>query len=247
MVMASCSQCLGIVFLCIQVLSTKAATGISAKSIVLDGLSIVCRLSCTLWLNAYIPDDPTGDALYQSIEILSLVLIVWLLHMVTVTHKSTYQAAEDTANVSPVVVSSLMLAVVLHANLADRPVFDVLWMTGLFAGVVAVVPQLLLITKTGGRVQALTSHYVVALALSRLLSGILMWIARDYLTSDPWIEGVNHGKWTILVAHAMQIILVADFGYHYVKSAIQHGFRGTLELPTSMFSGDQDWSKARWV
>merc|ERR1740121_82302 len=106
-------------------------------------------------------------------------------------------------------------------------------MTGLFIGVIAVVPQLFLITRTGGRVQALTSHYVVALALSRVLSGILMWIGRDYLTANPWIEGINHGKWAILVAHAVQIFLVADFAYHYVKSAIQHGFRGALELPTA--------------
>merc|ERR1719277_1309919 len=151
--MAAIAQCLGVVFLCVQVFSTKTAIGISAKSIALDGLSIACRLSCTLWLNAYIPDDPTGDALYQLIEVCSLLLIAWLLYMVTVVHKSTYQAADDSANVMPMVVVCFVLAAALHANLADRPVFDTLWMTGLFVGVIAVVPQLLLICTTGGRVQ----------------------------------------------------------------------------------------------
>merc|ERR1712232_396392 len=198
MVMAAIAQCLGVVFLCVQVFSTRTAIGISAKSIALDGLSIICRLSCTLWLNAYIPDDPTGDFLYQSIEVCSLILIAWLLYMVMVAHSPTYQAAEDSANVLPMVATCLLLAAVFHCNLADRPVFDTLWMTGCFVGTIAVVPQLFLICTTGGRVHSLTSHYVVALALSRVLSGILMWIGRDYLTTDLWIEGFNHGKWAVL-------------------------------------------------
>merc|ERR1719291_517707 len=199
--MGSIAQCLGIVFLCIQVLSSKVATGISAKAIALDGISIVGRLSCTLWLDAYIPRDPTGDAFYQAIELLSLSMIGWLLYMVLVTHRDTYQATEDTANVGLVVVVCFVLAAILHSDMADRPIIDTFWMTGLFTGTFAVVPQLLLICKTGGRVQALTSHYIIALAVGRLLMGIIMWLARDELTSEPWIYDVKHAKWAILVAH----------------------------------------------
>ena len=78
LVMTAIAQCLGIVFLCIQVSSNKSASGISAKTVALDGFAIACRLSGTVWLNAYIPDDPTGDALYQAIEACSLVLSAWL-------------------------------------------------------------------------------------------------------------------------------------------------------------------------
>merc|ERR1712157_486879 len=102
-----------------------------------------------------------------------------------------------------------------------------------FTSTIAVMPQLGLICKTGGRVQPLTSHYIVALALSRVLSGVVMWLANldGDLTSDPWIQEFNHGKWAILAAHGVQSLLVADFAYHYVRSAILHGFRHTLELP----------------
>lgn len=245
LVMGACAQCLGIVFLCIQVSSSRVATGISTKAIALDAVSIVCRLSNTLWLNAYIPQDPTGDALYQGIEILSLLSIMWLLHKVLVTYRDTYQATEDTFNLVSVVAVCFVLGAIFHIDMADRPFFDALWMTGLFSGTLAVLPQLLLICKTGGRVQALTSHYIIALALSRVLNGIIMWLARGELECEPWIGGINHGKWAVLTAHAVQILLVADFAYHYVQSAILHGFRGTLELPTAMSS--DDGNKARWV
>lgn len=246
LVMAAIAQCLGVVFLCIQLMTTKIATGISAKSVALDGLSIAFRLTCTVWLNAYIPEDPTGDALYQMIEAFSLLLSVWLFWSVKAKHKHTYQADEDCGNVLAIATVCLMLAALLHTNLADSPVFDTMWMTGLFVGTIAVVPQLVLICRTGGRVQALTSHYIVALALSRVLTGVVMWFAADELFSDPWIYDFNHGKWAIFVAVVLQTLLVADFIYHYVRSAILHGFRCTLELPTSALSGT-DWSKARWV
>jgi len=243
LVKSAIAQCLGIVFLCIQVWSNKCAIGISAKAVALDGFAIACRLSVTVWLNAYIPDDPTGDALYQSIEACSLLLIVWLFYQVTVKYRDTYQATEDSTYAISIAVICFLLAAVLHANLAEKPFFDTLWMTGLFAGTIAVVPQLGLICKSGGRVQSLTSHYIVALALSRVLSGVVMWLANldGDLTSNPWIQGFNHGKWAILIAHGVQIVLVADFAYHYVKSAVRHGFRHTLELPTA------DWSIPQWV
>ena len=51
-----------------------------------------------------------------------------------------------------------MHQVVLHGNMNGRPIFDALWMAGLFINTIAVLPQLWLVTKTGGRVEALTSH-----------------------------------------------------------------------------------------
>ena len=158
-------------------------------------------------------------------------------------YRDTYQVTEDSTYAMSMGAVCLLLATVLHADLADRPVFDTLWMAGLFASTIAVVPQLGLIYKTGGRVQSLTSHYIIALALSRVLSGVVMWLANldGDLTSEPWIQGVNHGKWAILVAHGVQILLVADFAYHYVQSAIRHGFRHALELPTA------DWGQTQWV
>merc|ERR1719337_292660 len=80
-------------------------------------------------------------------------------------------------------------------------------MTGLFAGVVAVLPQLWLSTRAG-KVEALTSHYIAALALSRVLSGMFMWAARNTINCRPWFGGINHSVVAIFGAHIVHLLLL---------------------------------------
>merc|ERR1719401_1091058 len=223
-------QCLGITFLCMQVLSSGTAAGISAGSLLLDALAIGFRLSSTLWLDGYLPVDKSGDHVYQAVDICCLILLVWLLYYVRKVKGSTYQASEDSFRVCPTVIISLGFAAILHANMDAYPLFDTFWMTGLFLGVVAVLPQLWLIMQNGGQAQALTSHYIASLALSRILSGAFMWMARDHITCDRWFESVNHGVWTIITAHAIHLILLGDFTYQYIRAVMQNGVSAPIEL-----------------
>jgi len=103
-------------------------------------------------------------------------------------------------------------------------------MTGLFAGVVAILPQLWLIMRSGGRAEAMTCHYIAAMAMSRVLSGIFMWEAREDITSKPWLAGVQHGIIVILVAHAAHLALLGDFAFYYVKSMTQKGLHQPIQL-----------------
>merc|ERR1719199_715487 len=48
-------QCLALVLLGLQIMSTGSAAGISAKGLALDAFALCCRLSSTLWLNGYLP------------------------------------------------------------------------------------------------------------------------------------------------------------------------------------------------
>lgn len=226
-------QCLAAVLLVLQVLSTGSAVGISAKGLMLDALGICCRLSSTLWLNGYLPVDATGDYIFQAIDICSLGVILWLLRAVAVEHKHTYQADEDSLPITPMVVCCFVLAAILHGNMNSRPVFDAMWMAALFISVVAVLPQLWLITRSGGRVEALTSHYIAAMAASRVLSGIFMWHARGDITCAPWISDWNHAIWAILGAHLLHMILLSDFAYMYIKAVIARGLDARLEMVES--------------
>merc|ERR1719155_89185 len=75
-------QCLAFCLLGLQALSNGSVRGISAKSLQLDALALVCRLSSTTWLNGYLPYDATGDYLYQCFDALSLGMVCWLLYRV---------------------------------------------------------------------------------------------------------------------------------------------------------------------
>ena len=70
----------------------------------------------------------------------------------------------------PVMMVGNVLATFFHAGMNLRPVFDTMWMAGLFIGSVAVLPQLWLIMRTGGHVEALMSHFIAVMAISRALS-----------------------------------------------------------------------------
>merc|ERR1719401_371704 len=125
---------------------------------------------------------------------------------------------------------ALVLAVILHADMDSRPLFDTLWMMGLFVGVVAVLPQLWLIGRSSGIVQACEGHYIAMMAISRVLSGIFMWHARFDITCAPLVEGVNHAAWAILAAHALHLLLLGDFGYYYVRSVVSKGLGASIDF-----------------
>jgi hypothetical protein len=232
--MAVIVQALALVFMCLQVITSNSAAGVSARGLTLDAIAVALRLSSTLWLNGYLPSDSSGDRVYQITDLCSLGMLLFLLHRVLVTHRCTYQEDEDSFAVGPVILACFALAAIFHADMDENPLFDTLWMTGLFTGVVAVMPQLWLIMKTGGRAEAMTSHYIAAMALSRILSGIFMWEAREDITCQPWVKGFQHGIVAILIAHALHLLLLGDFLYYYVRSMTQKGFHGAVqfELPT---------------
>lgn len=216
-------QCLALCLLALKVLSKGSAAGISARGLQLDAASLCFRLSSTLWLNGYLPVDMTGDWIYQAFDLASLAVVLWLLYQVLVVHKASYQAEEDSMPSTPFVLAAFLLALPLHADMNARPLFDALWMAGLFVSAVAVLPQLWLITKTKGRCEALTSHYIAVMAVSRIFSGLFMWHARFDITCAPWVDGVNHAVWAILGACALHLVFLVDFAYYYLRAVVEKG------------------------
>lgn len=223
-------QCLGVSFLCLQVLTTNSAAGISAGALMLDACSFGFRLSSTTWLDGYLPVDESGDHVYQIVDMCSLALVFWLLYQVLVVKRSSYQESEDQLPVLPMVVGCLIIAALSFGNMNARPLFDAFWMAGLLCGVVAVMPQLSLVMKSGGRAEALTSHYIAALAVARVLSGIFMWYARFDITCDEWVTGINHTVIVILGAHLLHLVLLSDFAYYYARSVMKKGLGEAVEF-----------------
>lgn len=214
-------QCLSFVLLGLKINNTKSAAGISARTLAMDALSLGCRLSSTVWLNGYLPTDASGDYLYQMADFGSLCMVGYLLHQVLVVRKATYQVGADYFNAGGLVLGAVVAAALFHPSMNHRPVFDTIWTLGLFVDAVAMVPQLWLIMKTGGTVEAMTGHHIFTMAASRLLSACFWYLAGEDVACDsPWIEGFNHGVWAILAAHAVHFVLLADFLYYYLKAGV---------------------------
>jgi len=226
-------QCLAFCLLGVHVISSRSVQGISAKSLQLEAIALACRLSSTMWFEGYLPSDQTGDFLYQIFDALSLVMVLWLVHRVLNVQSKTYENEGDSLPVTPFALGGLVLAVLLHGDLDDNPLFDTLWLCGLFVGAVAVVPQLWLMTRNRTNIPAMTSHFVAVMAFSRLLSGSYMWHAHGEISCEPWIKDFNHTGYAVLAAHALHLILLADFAYFYVKNLATRGLHSPLALSES--------------
>jgi hypothetical protein len=226
-------QCLAFSLLFMQAITTGSVGGISAKSLGLDAFAITCRLSSTTWLQGYLPWDETGDHLYQALDIVSLIMVLCLLHRLLVVQRNTYDVNDDGLSPYPFACGCLVLAAILHGNLDERPIFDTLWMCGLFTSAVSVLPQLWMMTQSGKKVPALTAHFVAMMAVGRIVSGVYMWYAYEEIECYPWVGDFNHAGFSVLAAHVVHLVLLGDFGYYYFKHMAQKGMGAALEFPVT--------------
>jgi len=223
-------QCLAFSLLFLQVFTTGKVEGISAKSLQLDAFALACRLSSTTWLHGYLPIDSTGDYLYQTFDIVSLVMVLWLLYHVLVVSHETYEVTADSLDSRPMAVVSLILGAFLHGNLDERPIFDTMWLSGVFGSAISVLPQLWLMTRGGKAVPALTGHFVAVMAVARIVSGTYMWQAFEEIDCYPWVGKFNHTGYSVLAAHAVHLILLGEFGYFYFKHLAIKGVDAPIDL-----------------
>jgi len=224
--LAAIVHCFGIMLLCFQAMSRRGALGISVGSLTLEGVSLALRLASTTQFQGYLPSDQTGDLLYQCIDVFTLLLLVLLVWRVSSVRRddAEHDGEKDSFHVWPIVVVALVLAAFLHGDMDNNPIFDTLWMAGLYTGVVAQLPQLWMIMQTEGCVDALTSHYIVATGLSVILSGTFMFAAREDITCDMWIiPGFQHAIYAIIFAHAVHLLLLVDFAYYYTRALVKNG------------------------
>jgi len=228
-------QCLAFSLLGVQIIGKDSAAGISAKSLGLDAFALASRLSSTLFFDGYLPSDQTGDWIYQAFDCVSLAMVLWVLYRVFSASRTTYEADEDAFPAMPLAVAVLVLAAMFHGNFDESPIFDTLWMCGVFASAVSVLPQLWMMTHSRGKASALTSHFVAVMALARVVSGAYMWHAYPEIEAEPLFGNVTYAGYAVIVAHAVHMLLLGDFAYYYVKNVAKAGLSADLDLSSQVW------------
>jgi hypothetical protein len=223
-------QCLAFSLLGVQIISSGSVAGISAKSLFLDVFALASRLTATVFEESYQPSDQTGDWMYQAIDGLSLAMVVWVLYRVCIVQHATYEADDDSFPAMPLALGALVLAVVFHGNLNKSPFYDTMWMCGVYASAISVLPQLWMITHRGGKCPALTSHFVAVMALARVLSGTYMWHAYPEISADPLFGNVKYAGYAVIIAHVVHLLLLGDFAFYYAKNVANSGLSADLDL-----------------
>jgi len=209
-------QCLAFYLLNAKVDMQKSVSGISAKSLQVYVLVFVFRLTSTLFRNGYLPVDQSGDWVFQTADILSLIMTVKLLRRMYTTDRDSYQENQDTFDMMRLIPPCIILAICVHGHLNSCPFFDTCWTASMNLDTIAMLPQLWMLAKIGGEVDGMTSHFVVALAFSRLCS-FTFW-AYGYVEIHR-VSAV--AAYQMLLAHGMQVFLSLDFVYYYLVARMK--------------------------
>jgi len=210
---------LAFMLLVLKVHGQSNVSGISTSMLAMYTCTLILRLSSTLWLNGYLPADSTGDWAFQCLELLSLGAAGWLLHHATKMRRMTFggaaQEEQDTMPGLPwIVLGCVVFALFFHADLNHDPVFDFIWACGCYLETVSMLPQLWMMARAGGEVEALTSHFIALTTVARFFSMSFWYLAFE--------DGIglygNYSEMMIIAAHILQLVLACDFLAMYVKS-----------------------------
>merc|ERR1719487_153709 len=209
------AQCLAFVLVSLQISKSKSVAGISGKTMIMQALALCFRLSSTLFLDGYLPLDKTGDMMYQIVDVCSLMMVLHILQCIYKSHRVTYEQDADTMDIKNMVLACVALAVIFHPDLNDWAAFDIAWTVSLYLDTVAMLPQLFMSAKIG-KVPAYTAHYIAATLVSRAFSAWFWYYGAENIARVS--EGFSYGAAGIIVAHVLQFLFLADFGYYYLKA-----------------------------
>ena len=209
------TQCLSFGLVNVQ-LCAHGTGGLSARTLAVYAFALVFRLSSTLFLDGYLPLDDTGNYMHQIGDIGSLAMALYALYALLKRRTQGEVETDEYLKVKNLVMGCLGVAILIHPDLNDWATFDILWTTGLYADTIAMIPQLLLISKAG-QVPKYTAHFIMAMAVSKLFSAWFWYYGAENIARLH--GGFCWSSVAIIVAHAVQFLLLADFGYYYLKAA----------------------------
>jgi hypothetical protein len=215
---------LAFLLLSIKVHAQGSAAGVSSRMLEMHLLTLVLRLASTTLKKGYLPIDATGNWIYQGFDVATAYVLVKLVYSIHRNYKSTYEGDIDMHAIYNCVPLCVIIAMFFHANLNRSFVFDSIWMTAHTLETFALLPQLYMISKGSGKVETYTAHFVALLFLSRAFCWIFWYYGYPEL-ADGYIENVsagnfNWGGYTIIIASTLQLLLSADFMYHWAKAQI---------------------------
>eukprot|EP01068_Selenidium_serpulae_P016769 Selendium_serpulae@DN6320_c0_g1_i2.p1 len=213
--LSSAFQFFAFAMLLFKAKTQHSVAGVSRRSLILFLVSLIFRLFSTLFFNGYLPVDRSGDWVYQLADCFSVGLILLMIRWMSSCFSYTYQKQHDSFNMVIPVIAAAVIAAVVHPDLNNYFPADFAWTFALYLETFSMVPQLFMMTKIGGEVEALTSHYVASVAASKFFACVFWFFSFKELAPA---KGFNYAGWAVMAAFGGQMLMFADFIYHYVSS-----------------------------
>jgi len=168
----------------------------------------------------------------EVVYLTSLLMVLDILRSIFVTYRSSYQEEWDLLRVKYLIPACIVFAAVLHPSFREGAWYSFCWTACLYLDVLALMPQVVMMSRSGGKVSAPISHFVAATAVSRLVD-LWFWIHNFDMVGEYGPNDFHFSGWLIIFFHVVHLLLVADFMYYYLKARLVNAnFSEDLTLPT---------------
>jgi len=226
--MSTSCETLGLLMLQYKIKSQASVKGISGMTVAMYTLVFLSRQYLLLPERSWLFIDGWTVELLQ---LPSILIVLDILCSVFKTHRSTYEADLDVLKIKYIIPLCVGLAVVLHPHFAQGEWHSFLWTSYLYMDVFALLPQIVMMAKSGGKIEAPIAHFVAATAI-RWMIDLWFWYFDFDLGPQGYYKGVNLSGILIVAFHVLSLGLVADFMYYYIKARIR-GSRLSDDLDVS--------------
>merc|ERR1719272_2324492 len=213
---ASCiAEGFGLLSLRMKIERHGSVTGISGMTMAMYFLVYLLRVIMV------VPDQLSlvfidGWAI-EALQFTSLLMVLDVVRSVFLKYRKTYQEDLDVCHIKYLVPVCVVLAAVLHPLFSQGQLYSFCWTTYLYLDCLALMPQVVMMARGGGKVEAPVSHFVAATAFSRVLD-LYFWYFDFDLGSQGYIFGFNYSGTLIVLWHLINLAIVADFMYYYIKA-----------------------------
>jgi len=225
-------QTFGFCILSIRVRVMKSVNGISSKTCLMTVIFLCVRLCATTLKRGYVPRttaDANGYFFYQIMDICTVVLASHLVYCCHKTFRHTYQEEHDTLPLVPLILPAFVLSYFINSNLNRSPFFDYIWFTSMNLETVAMVPQLWMMSKIGGKITGISSQFVACVVVSKVIAFTFWVYAYPEVSKRNPDDPTNVAGKQIIGAFGLQLFFVTDFMFYYVKSLLEG--TDSVELP----------------
>lgn len=221
--LASVIQFLGLVLTLVKV-SKNGFGVVSITSLRMYIPVYILRLMCTLFNEGYLPVDTSGDWAYQTADVASLAVVIFLIWK---ADNDFNVIQEDYFPSFWCTVGCVLFATVCHPCHNMGQWSDVWWTASIFLETFVMLPQLRLMAVRKS-VEGVTSHAIACTGVNRLFNFYFWYVCREELV---------HGcpstipMYFVVGALAMQTLLLCDFMLFYLKVVVHRASNGYIQLP----------------
>jgi len=153
----------------------------------------------------------------EMMQFVSLPLVIDILYLIGTKYRSSYQEDLDVLKVKYLIPGCVALAFVLHPRFMQGFGYSYCWTVSFYVDVLALLRQVIMMTRGNGKVEAPIANFVAATAFSRIVD-LCFWYLRFDLGRQGWMFGFNYSGYLIVFWHLVSLALVADFLYYFLKA-----------------------------